>query len=371
MDADTVSAFPSVALDSVLGLSILLKSAVIGALLFLAACQALLVRTISGRIGAVFSVVVANYLVCTVVQERASFFPANLLYIGCAAVPYVLWLYVRSLFEDGFRLNALYLIGGLVFVAWQWSIGWIANAYQASAPAAAILLPLASRLAPLVFTLLAFLYVVRGWTADLVETRRRFRSLFAFAAGGYALLVTIVEIALRGESAPALVELLNALGIGGAVGFLGLQFVGQRFGAIAVSAPRKSAPADAVDPEVMRRLDELMEKEIWKEDGLTIRLLADRLLIPEYRLRRAINGALGFRNFNDYLNRYRIRAACRALTDPAQRAMPVLRIALDMGFGSLAPFNRAFRSLTGLTPTAYRENPGAARRIDLPADGER
>jgi len=33
----------------------------------------------------------------------------------------------------------------------------------------------------------------------------------------------------------------------------------------------------------------------------------------------------------------------------------VLTIALDLGYGSLGPFNRAFKEMTGMTPTAYRE----------------
>jgi AraC-like DNA-binding protein len=32
----------------------------------------------------------------------------------------------------------------------------------------------------------------------------------------------------------------------------------------------------------------------------------------------------------------------------------VASIAFDLGFGSLGPFNRAFRDETGLTPTEYR-----------------
>jgi AraC-like DNA-binding protein len=76
--------------------------------------------------------------------------------------------------------------------------------------------------------------------------------------------------------------------------------------------------------------------------------------VPEYRLRRAINRGLGARNFNAYLNSFRIAEAKAALADPAQRDVPVLTIALDAGFGSLAPFNRAFRAETGCTPTEYR-----------------
>jgi AraC-like DNA-binding protein len=34
--------------------------------------------------------------------------------------------------------------------------------------------------------------------------------------------------------------------------------------------------------------------------------------------------------------------------------MPVLTIALDAGFQSIGPFNRAFKAATGVTPTEFR-----------------
>jgi AraC-like DNA-binding protein len=42
------------------------------------------------------------------------------------------------------------------------------------------------------------------------------------------------------------------------------------------------------------------------------------------------------------------------LSDPAQARTPVSAIAYEMGFGSLGPFNRAFKGATGLTPTEWR-----------------
>ena len=33
----------------------------------------------------------------------------------------------------------------------------------------------------------------------------------------------------------------------------------------------------------------------------------------------------------------------------------MLTIALDLGYGSLGPFNRAFKEISGMTPTAWRE----------------
>ena len=80
--------------------------------------------------------------------------------------------------------------------------------------------------------------------------------------------------------------------------------------------------------------------------------------MPEYRLRRLINGQLGYRNFNAFLNGYRIEEARAALADPSQAEVPVTTIALDAGFQSIGPFNRAFKVSTGVTPTEYPSRRG-------------
>ena len=82
--------------------------------------------------------------------------------------------------------------------------------------------------------------------------------------------------------------------------------------------------------------------------------LAAQLGEQEYRLRRTINGQLGFRNFSAFLNSYRLAEVKAALADPAQRDVPIITIALDAGFGSLGPFNRAFREAEGMTPSEFR-----------------
>ncbi|SMC28622.1 Helix-turn-helix domain-containing protein [Andreprevotia lacus DSM 23236] len=76
--------------------------------------------------------------------------------------------------------------------------------------------------------------------------------------------------------------------------------------------------------------------------------------LPEYKLRQLINQGLGWRNFNAFVNSYRIADARQALADTAQAEVPILTIAMDAGFQSLGPFNRAFKAETGLTPTAFR-----------------
>ncbi len=79
--------------------------------------------------------------------------------------------------------------------------------------------------------------------------------------------------------------------------------------------------------------------------------------MPEHRLRRLINGTLGYRNFASLINERRIAAARIVLADPAQASKSVAAIAFELGFGSLGPFNRAFKEATGATPTEWRAAP--------------
>jgi AraC-like DNA-binding protein len=97
-------------------------------------------------------------------------------------------------------------------------------------------------------------------------------------------------------------------------------------------------------------------------------MLATKLDLPEHRLRQVINEGLGHHNFNAFLNRYRLDEAKAALSDPSQRDVPVLTIAMDAGFQSLGPFNRAFKTDTGLTPTEFRRDAlaGASKTDDTP-----
>jgi AraC-like DNA-binding protein len=98
----------------------------------------------------------------------------------------------------------------------------------------------------------------------------------------------------------------------------------------------------------------MADERVYRHDNLTIGTLATKLRIPEYRLRRLINQKLGYRNFNAFLNNHRIEEAKAALADPAQAEVPVITIAIDAGFQSLGPFNRAFKAMTGVTPSEYR-----------------
>jgi AraC-like DNA-binding protein len=80
------------------------------------------------------------------------------------------------------------------------------------------------------------------------------------------------------------------------------------------------------------------------------------LACPEHHLRQFINRILKFNNFSSYLNHYRLRDARQQLADHSLAAVPILTLALNLGYGSIGPFNRAFKAMTGQTPSEYRRH---------------
>ena len=100
--------------------------------------------------------------------------------------------------------------------------------------------------------------------------------------------------------------------------------------------------------------------QMYREAGLTIAQLAKKLNLPEYRLRAFIHRELGFRNFNAMLHAYRVEEASLALADADQQSVPVLTIALSVGYQPITPFNNAFREIMGVTPSSIK----SSKRVD-------
>jgi AraC-like DNA-binding protein len=115
-----------------------------------------------------------------------------------------------------------------------------------------------------------------------------------------------------------------------------------------------AAESDAEEALAQTLLRQMGEHAYYRDESLSVARLAEHLQLPEYRLRRLINQRLGQRNFNSFVNGFRLAEAKQVLADPARRSTAVLNVALDAGFGSIGPFNRAFKADTGLTPSEFR-----------------
>ncbi|HVV54143.1 MAG TPA: ABC transporter permease, partial [Mucilaginibacter sp.] len=60
------------------------------------------------------------------------------------------------------------------------------------------------------------------------------------------------------------------------------------------------------------------------------------------------------KNFNDFVNEFRIQDVTRKMKDPAYDRITLLGIAYDCGFNSKTTFNRAFKQITGESPAEYK-----------------
>jgi AraC-like DNA-binding protein len=224
----------------------------------------------------------------------------------------------------------------------------------------------------LLFVVFAAWQAFIGRDADLVEGRRRFRLVLVISTALYTAGIIVSQWFLPGSETSAPFSFINAVGLLAltvvfATARLSVSASGQ-FAASdildkSMSSPREIRQDDpALAPEVneqdaalLTALDDLMKNDkVYRQEGLSIAVLSAKLSVPEYRLRRLINQKLGHRNFSTFINGYRLSEAMAALSDPAQSSVPVVTIALDTGFGSIGPFNRAFKAHTGMTPTEFR-----------------
>ena len=88
---------------------------------------------------------------------------------------------------------------------------------------------------------------------------------------------------------------------------------------------------------------------------LKLDVLAGRLLISEKLLSNLLNQHIG-KNFNDFVNEYRVHEAQKKLADPGLNQFTIAAIAADCGFNSLATFQRCFKQFTGITPSQYQNS---------------
>jgi AraC-like DNA-binding protein len=269
----------------------------------------------------------------------------------------VLWLFTRAVFDDSLKLRWWHaLIWAAVTTFSFVNCMWIAPSGNARISIIAI-----NGLA-LGFILLAVGQTIASWSADLVEGRRRVRVFIVGAAVLYGCMNAISQIAISSNGVSDAANAINSavlVLIVAAISYAMMRVDGaELFAAPAANVASEAVAAQeqgAADQKLVGALMRLMADErIYRHDNVSIGTLATKLSIPEYRLRRLINQRLGYRNFNVFLNEHRIAEAKAALADPSQAEVPVITIAIDAGFQSLGPFNRAFKATTGVTPTEYR-----------------
>ncbi len=306
---------------------------------------------------------------------------------GCTSSTAWLWLAARALFDDDFRWDGPRLGAGAGMIV----LGLAAHAPRLDALRSGGVDPGPGPLAAwhaaamVAFTAAAVWEVLRGWQDDLVEPRRVARRWVALGIGVYAAIALVIEIVVREQPIGPLLPALHVAAIGilalalavlvarrslhavlGSAAAAGARIAvpegpdesaapaepGERAGPARPGSVARTEPAPVPASPALQKLQRAMSDEhAYRREGLTVASLAADLGLGEATLRALINQQLGYRNFNDFLHHHRLQEAAARL---ATEDLPILTIALGCGYGSIGPFNRAFRHRFGMTPSAYR-----------------
>ncbi len=267
-----------------------------------------------------------------------------------------IWWYSLSLFDDDFRLGPV-----------EWSVAALWTAFGIYNLSVMINMePMNGNLATVARAIMAvgicghILYAaIGGRKSDLVEERRQVRSIYALVISGLFLIDLFGERIYGTYFTPIGVNIIQLSAFVAVIIWSFFWLMRLEKSVLAFEKPAIVAAAPPTlsvkETALQRKLGEAMDGEkAYLDPALSIGALAERISAPEHHLRALINKSMGHRNFRSYLNGYRMAEAKAALGDPEKAALPILTIAMDAGFASLASFNRAFKQTTGSTPSDFR-----------------
>ncbi len=96
----------------------------------------------------------------------------------------------------------------------------------------------------------------------------------------------------------------------------------------------------------------MVKEKLYCDEDITLPRLSQALGITPHQLSQFLNQHYS-KNFNSFVNGYRIEDAKKLLVDEPDRN--TLSIALAVGFNSYSAFHSAFRKASGISPAEYRK----------------
>lgn len=114
-----------------------------------------------------------------------------------------------------------------------------------------------------------------------------------------------------------------------------------------------SLPQDGQVKRMIQRLEKVLaEKKLYLNPNLTRANLAEELGVSEVYISSLLNEGMSI-SFYELINRYRVEEAIRLIQNGKLNQFTVEALAKEAGFRSKSTFNKAFKQLTGTTPTRY------------------
>lgn len=268
----------------------------------------------------------------------------NFISVLASLIPILMLIFVWAIFEEGCIIPKWMI--GLFLIDMCLSI-WLVTGDNPSSE-----IELLGQLLKVFSAAYAIYITWRGKENDLVEMRLKARLVFIGALSVTVLSVTLTKVfQIYDVNLPG--RLLGNLWMLG-ISMLGnISFIKMNPSLSLVGDPKELVVKELPeDPAIVQLLDRMQSERLYADHDLRVASLAALIGIPEYQLRQKINKSLGYRNFNQFVNRYRIEEAGIRLIQDLR--IPVLSIALDVGFRSISSFNTAFQAQFGVSPTQYR-----------------
>lgn len=100
------------------------------------------------------------------------------------------------------------------------------------------------------------------------------------------------------------------------------------------------------------KLESCIKEGIFLNPKITLQQTADTLGTNTSNLSKLINLDYGL-NFNDFVNKIRVEAVMDKIAEGEHQRLTLTAIAESCGFSSKSTFNRAFKKVTGMSPSAY------------------
>jgi AraC-like DNA-binding protein len=109
----------------------------------------------------------------------------------------------------------------------------------------------------------------------------------------------------------------------------------------------------AVAEEAVVALTKAMETDqLYLDPNLTVSVLASHTNLTPKSISVVLNQHLN-KNFNEFVNEYRVLAITKRMQQEEFRHLTIAGLAYECGFNSLSTFQRAFKTIMGITPKEY------------------
>lgn len=108
----------------------------------------------------------------------------------------------------------------------------------------------------------------------------------------------------------------------------------------------------------MQLLDKMEEQKPYLDQDLSLPSLARQMALSLNELSELVNVGFG-ENFTQFVNRYRVERSKQLLVSKKHAHLSMVGIAFEAGFNSKTSFNTAFKKMTGVSPSYFKNETNA------------